>query len=306
VWGAEARWEGADAPGYFYGMDRRSGTLYRLFGNVEWLPAENWVVNGGVMAEHHYYSGLDFSPRLAVNYLVSADHALRASVSQAYRSPTFFEVEGDVRYFTSGGLLLGQFFSPVGDLRPEKVISRELGYVGHVRALNLQIDARLFDDKVRKLVGHVDIDPSSSKNFQSRNMHHADIRGADVQLKWQPHRDVDLILNYARVRIDSNESDIEQSAPKNNFSALGIWRLADGWEASAAVYKVGFMKWLDDGDETEGFTRIDARLAKRWKWQGHQAELSLVGQNLGGERYEEFRGNNQFDSRAYVGLAIDW
>ncbi len=306
VWGAEARWEGADAPGYFYGKDARSGALYRLFGNLEWTPAPDWVVNGGVMAEHHYYSGLDFSPRLALNYALAPDHSLRASVSQAYRSPTFFEMEGDVRYFTSTGMFLTRLYAPAGDLQPEKVMSREIGYIGHVRPLNLHIDARLFDDKVRKLVGSKDVDPGPGKTFQADNMDHADIRGADIQLHWQPHQSFDLILNYARVHIDSNEPDIEQSAPRNNFSALGIWRLANGWEASAAVYKVGFMKWLDDGDETAGFTRVDARLAKRWKWQGHQAELSLVGQNLGGGRYEEFRDNNQFDRRAYIGLAFDW
>ncbi len=306
VWGAEARWEGVEAPGYFYGKSERSGALYRLFGNVEWMPSANWVVNGGVMAEHHYYSGLDFSPRLAVNYLISPGHALRASVGQAYRSPTFFEVDGDVRYFSSGGLPLGQFYAPVGGLQPEKVLSRELGYVGHVRSLNLHVDARLFDDKVRKLVGSMDINPGAGKTFQAGNLNEADIRGADVQLRWQPHRDVDLTLNYARVHIDSNDADIEQSAPRNNFSALGIWRLPGGLEASAAVYRVGYMKWLDDGDATEGFTRVDARLARRWKWQGHETELSLVGQNLGGKRYAEFRDNNLFDTRAYIGLAFDW
>jgi iron complex outermembrane receptor protein len=125
-------------------------------------------------------------------------------------------------------------------------------------------------------------------------------------LRWRPHPDIDLILNYAHVDIDSNDADIEQSAPRNNFSSLGVYRLPGGWEASVAVYRAGWMKWLDDGDDTEEFTRIDARLAKRWKWQGHEMELSLVGQNLGGDRYEEFRDNNLFDTRAYAGLTVDW
>jgi iron complex outermembrane receptor protein len=313
VWGAEARWEGVDAPGYFFGDGEHSGALYRLFANVEWTPSEKWVLNGGVMAEHHYYSDLDFSPRLAVNYLLAPDHTLRASVGQAYRSPTFFEVDGDVRYFTTTGIFLQRFFAPVGELDPEKVTSRELGYVGHVRPLNLRIDARVFDDRVRKLVGQVDIDPTAGKIFQSDNISRADIRGADVQLRWQPLREFDLILNYARVNIDSNDADIADSAPRNNFSALGIYRLGRGWEASAAIYQVGDMKWLDDGDDTDGFTRIDARLARRWKWQGHEVELSRVGQNLGGEDYAEFRQHptnplrsNDFDTRGYVGLALDW
>jgi iron complex outermembrane receptor protein len=306
VWGAETRWEGTDAPGYFYGKDGRSGSMYRMFGNVEWMPTEHWVVNGGVMAEHHYYTGLDFSPRLAVNYLISPDHALRASISQAYRSPTFFEVEGDVRYFTTTGYYLAQRFKPVGDLQPEKILSREIGYVGHVRSLNLEVDTRLFNDRVTKLIGQETSGSGLLETFQSNNSNHANIRGADIQLKWQPQRDFDLILNYARVSIDSNEPDISESAPRNNFSVLAIYRLAHGWEASAAAYRVGYMKWLDDGDVTQAYTRIDARLARRWELQGHQLELSLVGQNLGGKRYEEFRNDNLFDGRAYVGLSFDW
>lgn len=306
VWGAEARREGVDSPGYFYGKRKRSGALYRMFGNLEWAPAENWVVNGGLMAEHHYYTGLDISPRLAVNYQFSPDHAVRASVGQAYRSPTFFEVDGDVRFFTTSGLLLTQRFAPNSHLEPEKILSREIGYVGHVRPFNLRIDARLFNDKVRRIVGNRDIASGSEENYQSNNLHRADIRGADLQLRWQPHRRFDLILNYARVHIDSNEEDISLSAPRDNYSALGIWRPADGWEASAGVYRVGYMKWLDDGDAAEAYTRVDARLARRWNWQGRATELALVGQNLGGERYTEFRDTNQFDARAYVSLSFDW
>lgn len=311
VWGAEARWEGVEAPGYFNGLDRRSGALYRLFGNIEWVPSDNWAVNAGVMAEHHYYTGLDFSPRMAVNYLVSSDHAIRASIGQAYRSPTFFEMRANQWVVTTGGVQLAPIFTPANNLQPEKILSREIGYIGQVRPLNLHIDARLFNDRVRKLIGHeqigiTDLGVDDVKNFESINEHFADIRGADIQMRWQPSRNFDLVLNYARVNIDSNDGDIAQSAPKNNFSALATYRLPQGWEASAAVYRVGYMKWLDDGDATGAYTRVDARLAKRWKFQGHQLELSLVGQNLGGERYEEFRDSNLFDTRAYAGLAFDW
>jgi iron complex outermembrane receptor protein len=66
------------------------------------------------------------------------------------------------------------------------------------------------------------------------------------------------------------------------------------------------MYWLGDGDITEAFTRVDARLARRWKLQGHPVELAMVGQNLGGEHYEEFRDINLFDRRAYLSLMLDW
>ncbi len=307
VWGAEARWEGVDSPGYFYNQDARTGALYRLFANAEWHPSKAWVVNAGAMAEHHYLSGLDVSPRLAVNYLPVQDHAFRASISQAYRSPTFFEADGDQRYFYSDGTPLFRRFAPANGLDPERILSREIGYIGHVRPWKLQLDVRLFDDAVRKLIGSRDIDPSLfGKLFQAVNEHRADIRGADLQLRWKPVDWLDWVVSYARVRIASDDPDIADSAPRNNFSALGMASLADGWQASVGVYRQGDMNWLDDGDKTQGFTRVDARLAKRWKIEGHPIELAVVGQNLGGQRYSEFRPENQFERRAYLSLALDW
>ncbi len=297
VWGAEARWEGVDASDwFFYGMDARTGAMQRLFANIEWAPDDNWIVNGGIMAEHHYYTGLDYSPRLAVNYLISPDHAIRASIGQAYRSPTFFEVESLNPYR----------YLPGGNLDAERVVSRELGYVAHIRPMNLDVDARLFSDKVRKIIGDTDVDPGPQVILQSFNMSHANIRGADIQIKWRPTKDFDLIMNYARVHIDSNDNDIATSSPENNFSALATYRLAGGWEASAGLYKLGTMKWIAGGDTTKGFTRVDARLARKWRLQGHQLELSIVGQDLGNERYAEELNTNLFDRRVYVGLSFDW
>ena len=310
VWGAEARWEGVKSPGYFYNQDARAGALYRLFGNAEWRFSPKWIANAGALVEHHYLSGFDVSPRLAVNFLPHADHAFRASITQAYRSPTFFEEDGDQRFFTVNGDSVDRVFAPSDNLQPERILSREIGYIGHVRPLKLQVDVRLFDDQIRQMVGPFDIGDDLGavfpKLFQSINEHSVDIRGADVQLRWTPQNWLNLILSYAWVDIDEEKKDISLSAPKNNFSALGVVKLAEGWEASVGAYRLGAMYWLGDGDITEAFTRVDARLARRWKLQGHPVELAMVGQNLGGEHYEEFRDINLFDRRAYLSLMLDW
>lgn len=307
VWGAEARREGVKAPGYFYNQDADTGALYRVFGNAEWRPAPDWIVNAGALAEHHYLSGFDVSPRLAVNFLAAADHTLRASITQAYRSPTFFEEDGDQRFFTVSGDLVDRVFAPSDDLLAERILSREIGYVGHIRSLNLHLDVRLFDDDISRMVGTLDIDPDpGAKLFQSINEHRADIRGAELQIRWAPRQWLDLIVGYARVNIEATDDDIAASAPENNLSALGIFKLGRGWEASVAMYKLGGMYWLGDGDVTEAYTRVDARLARRWKVQGRPVEMALVGQNLDGEPYEEFRDENLFDRRAYLSLMVDW
>jgi len=306
VWGSEARREGVTAPGYFYNQGTQTGTLFRLFGNAEWRLAPAWIVNAGALAEHHYLSGFDLSPRLALNFLPSADHALRASISRAYRSPTFFEESGDQRFYTLSGTLIRHIFAPSAGLQAEQIVSRELGYVGHIRPLQLQIDVRLFHDSLTRLIGDRDIGPLGAKLFQYANLLQATIRGGDTQLRWTPRRWFDLILSYAWVKIDSPDVDVAASTPRNNFSALGVFRLDRGWEASVGVYKQDYMYWLGDGDYTRAYTRVDARVAKRWELRGRQVELALVGQNLGGQPYQEFRVDNLFGRRAYLSLTLDW
>ncbi|MGE5320054.1 MAG: TonB-dependent receptor plug domain-containing protein [Hyphomicrobiaceae bacterium] len=310
VWGSEVRREGVKAPGYFYNQDPPTGTLYRLFGNAEWRLSPEWIVNAGALAEDHYLSGLDVSPRLALNFVPSADHSLRASITRAYRSPTFFEASGDQRFFYLNGAPFDRIFAPSDGLQAEQILSRELGYVGHLRPLKLQVDVRVFRDRLTRLIGDRNIgdDPVSytPKLFQYANLLDATIRGADTQLRWTPRRWLDLIVSYAWVKIDSPDVDVAASTPRNNFSALGIFKLDKGWEASLGVYKQDYMYWLGDGDYTAAFTRVDARLAKRWELRGRQVELALVGQNLGGQQYAEFRNDNLFSRRAYLSLMLDW
>lgn len=306
VWGAEARREGVTAPGYFYNEGTQSGTLFRLFGNTEWRPAPQWTVNAGALAERHYLSGFDLSPRLAVNFLPAPGHALRASISRAYRSPTFFEESGDQRFYTLTGTLVDYIFAPSAGLQAEQIVSRELGYVGHIRPLKLQVDVRLFHDSLTRLIGDRNIGTPLNKLFQYANLLEATIRGGDTQLRWTPSRWFDLVLSYAWVRIVSPDEDYADSTPRNNFSALGIFKLDHGWEASVGVYKQDHMTWLSDGDSTASFTRVDARVAKRWELRGQQVELALVGQNLGGHDYQEFRNDNLFGRRAYLSLTLDW
>ncbi|MGA7181533.1 MAG: TonB-dependent receptor [Thiobacillaceae bacterium] len=316
VWGAEARHEGASSPLYFYNLPAQTGSLYRVFGNAEWRLQDRLTLNGALMVEHHYLTGVDYSPRLAVNYQLSPDHALRASISQAYRSPSFFEENGVAPPADPTG------YVPSTGLKPEKILSREIGYYGHIPSYKLQIDTRLFNDHVSDLIGTQNVcalDPTfyncalvtqlfgiaSPKVFQPINQNWANIRGADIQIRWKPLDAAEFILNYARVTIDSNDTDIAASTPENNFSGLAIFKLPDNWEASAGVYRQGYMIWLQDGDKTQGYTRVDARLAKRLKLGGHKVELALVGQNLGKD-YTEFRKENIFSRRVYASLSLDW
>ncbi len=302
VWGTELRHETAQSTRYFDTDEALDGTLARAYANLEWRVRADLLVQGGAMLEHHYFTGTDISPRVAINYSPVAGHTLRLNLSQAYRSPTFFEQKGNLIYYTAAGAPVLQVFAPSAPLRPERILSREIGYVGQYPALQLQLDAKLFYDTIQDYINS-DGKPGQFDNYDDYTVH-----GGDLQLNWQPTPALRLSAQYARAYIAADQAidkDLRQSAPRNGFSLLARYELGQGWTASAGVYRSGRMKWLSEGDVTQAYTRWDARLARRWRWQGHELEAAVVGQNLG-SNYEEFRDTNLFSQRVYGSLSFGW
>ncbi|HET9463761.1 MAG TPA: TonB-dependent receptor [Thiobacillus sp.] len=302
VWGAEVRHETVESLRYLDSNETFDGTLVRAHANLEWRARPDLLVQGGAMLEHHYFTGTDISPRLALNYTVAEGHTLRLNLSEAYRSPTFFEQEGNLTYYTTTGDPVAQLFAPSDPLRPERILSREIGYIGLYPAMRLQLDAKLFHDTIHDFINS----KGSPGRFNNRD--DFTVRGGDLQLNWQPFQALRLSAQYARAFIKADPSidrDLVQSAPRNTFSLLARYDLGLGWAASAGVYRSGRMKWLSEGDLTQAFTRWDARLARRWIWQGNEVEAAVVGQNLG-EDYSEFRKENVFSRRVYGSLSLAW
>lgn len=303
VWGAEIREETLMAPLFLNTQKTLRGLLSRAYANLEWRAQPDLLLQGGAMLEHHYYSGTGVSPRIAINYEFLPDHTLRLNLSRAYRTPTFFEQSGNLTFYSSGGMPVSTITIPADeDLAPERVLSREIAYIGQSKRAHLQWDIKLFRDQIERYISATG-SPGKHNNVGNYRVH-----GADVHLDWQPTSAMRVSAQYARVYIEAPNSvdkDLRVSAPENNFSLLGSYDFNRGWQASVGVYRSGRMKWLSDGDVTQAYTRWDARVARRWKWQGHEIEAALVGQNLGSD-YEEFRLENRFSQRVYGSLSLNW
>jgi iron complex outermembrane receptor protein len=334
VWGGELRQETVSGPHYYSTGKTRRGELARVFGNLEWRAHERVLLHAGTMLEHHYFTGYDVSPRLAASFTLAPGHVVRAGVSRAYRSPTFFEEHGKQVYQKETGGVLDIFTVPSDGLEPERVQSRELAYLGVWRAARLDYDVRLFDDQVDNFIGYLrgcfdDADDTSNASCDPQNFLRTSIlpgrarenkysnigkatsRGGEFQLRWRPTDSLDVSAHYARVFLDTNTTepgfnqDIPKSAPRSNAGMLVRYRLGQGWETSLFVQRSDAQKWLTPGDDTEAFTRVDLRLARRWKWQGYDLDAALVGQNLGND-YQEFRDTNVFSRRVYGSLSFAW
>jgi len=314
VWGGEVREETVKSPESYNSGETLSGVLARAFGNLEWRPAERVLLQGGAMLEHHYFTGTDISPRAAVNFTLAPGHVIRLGVSRAYRSPTFFEEDGNRVYTLLSGAVVDTETVPSDGLDAERVLSREIGYVGSWQPLHLEMDVRLYRDKINDFIGQVRAPDEVSfrpKVFRFANIGTIDSHGGEIQLRWKPTQALDVSAHFARVFLESDTSvnnfnrDIPVSAPRNSWGLLASYRLGNGWETSMFVQRSNAQKWLTEGDLTQAFTRIDARLARKWKWQGSEVEAALVGQNLG-EDYQEFRDTNVFSRRVYGSLSLAW
>lgn len=314
VWGGEVRQETVKSPQNYNSGKTLRGELARAFGNLEWRLNEHVLLQGGAMLEHHFYTGADISPRAAVNFTLAPGHVIRFGVSRAYRSPTFFEEEGNQVFVLQSGAVVDSETVPSEGLEPERVISREIGYVGNWRTLRLELDMRLYRDRITDFIGLIRAPDEATykpKVFTFDNIGTVDSQGGEIQLRWRPTQSLDVSAHYARVFLHADTSrenyneDIPQSAPRNNWGVLASYRLDRGWETSLGVWRTDAMKWLTEGDLTEAYTRVDLRVARRWKWQGYDLDAALVGQNLGRD-YQEFRDTNVFSRRVYGSLSVAW
>lgn len=345
IWGAGLRHDRAEADGLLAGRGREGGWQWQTFGTLDWGFARNWRMQAGGMLEKHYNTGRLFSPRLALNYRLSAAQSLRFSLGRGYRAPTIFESRAREMVTYAGGIADVAHYA-YRDLEPESVRYVELGYLGQWRPLGLSLDARVFANRYRDYIDDQSciLDAESRdlglgvncgfpapagygrppgydgkpwfndglpfgalpryghfKAFYFFNAGALRVVGGDISLDWNSAPLGRFRLTHAYTRIAASgvgadttldpdavtrDADVELSAPRRGTSLLWSRRLPLGFDASLGVYRVGAMKWPNDGDWQPAYRRVDLRLGKTLGLFGNRDELSLTVQNLDAEHTE--------------------
>jgi iron complex outermembrane receptor protein len=308
VWGGEFRSERVISKA-LYNTDSAFVTDFtRLFGNAEWRVARELVLNAGAMAEKSSVSGDSFAPRLMLNWHVAEGQTLRAGVSNAYRPPSTFETYGNIRYFWHGQLLaVGTVAS--GNVQPERVLTRELGYMGDFPKWRLNLDVRVFHEQISGFIRQKNDNSAFPKDYA--NSEDIPIRGLEYQLKWRPWQGAQLIFNQAYVNITSFipnltiESASARAAPRVAGSIVYLQKLPGGLDLSLMHQDSGTMTLQGAGmDSQVAMTRTDLRLSAPLRFGAHHGELALVLQNLGAP-YQDFTPGFQFERRAFVTLRVE-
>lgn len=148
----------------------------RIFGNLEYTPISWLTLNGGgnwerTTTTHEGY----FSPRVAANFRLGNNHALRFVYSKAVRTPDGFEQNPDYG-FTLRNVRPSQYSAYEGsrvestdvwsdvrfvtlgeDLSEESIISREISYFGlfPMDRGQFSLEVRVFRDQLRNMISGI-------------------------------------------------------------------------------------------------------------------------------------------------------
>lgn len=293
VSGLNYRYDRADSETYFNGTV--DDTTWRTFGQLEWRATEHWLLQGGAMFEDTQLIGSSLTPRVAINYLITPRHGLRAVYSEAIRSPDMFENNVDWSYRVTDlkpgayGQSSARYFVRTrgpGNLEQEHMRSRELGYNGYFDEWKMAVDVKLFYDEITGMVS----EPLRNNQYIASNSNNARFSGTETQLDWRIGSADRLRLTYAYVdAVASNPLDEQQTA-RNSGSAgwLRDWGL--GWNSALFYYG-------DDALNGYRFERVDTRIAKRIRLGKANLELAGVVQQRLDNQPTTFVDNNYDDRR---------
>lgn len=337
VWGSSARLDQVGSKFFFNtnsNNDFINNHVYRLFGHAEWRPSDDWTFNAGVMIENNDVTGTDYSPRVAANYHLDTQNTFRISASRALRTPSVLEHQAESYTRLADGRLIDQLFAGNNDLKPEKLTSIELGYVGNFRRQGLNIDAKLFYDRFSDVIAsYTDRDFNDPINAllglppniirgsvtTSGNNSTAIIKGLEAQVQYRPTADTQIHLGYtymtasgrtlefvnggsSKLETFYNETSLE--IPRTIGTLQIIHELEPDIQLSMSMHRYGLYS-PKGGNDTGDFTIMNWRLAKRFHTTSGKGQVSANFQNLSDD-YFDFANEQVFNNRIFFSLEYEF
>lgn len=315
VWGLgwkrdEARSEALYARSGWFGDDD-----WRLFGNLEWRLQPQWLLNAGLLAGHHSRTGGYSAPRLALNWQPSDRHTWRWGVTRSMRNPSLFESSGDVRYF-SGGVQVGRTVLARGQVEPEQLVSREIGYLGRWPEQRLTMDVRLFHERMTGSIEtqtYTGVLPSLSITGTTATDYINDpghrVKGLEYQIRWEPWAGGQWWLNQTLIQKKSLDADPRNYNPPARFASLAWFqRWPQDWSTTALWHYQGPMNWRTGSQPRNllpDLQRLDLRLAKAFRQGATRGEWALTFQGVNGEQFV-FDRRFTWGPRAHASLTLGW
>lgn len=295
-------------------VEDRSG---RIFANAAYRLDDRWLLNAGGMLEHGDALDMEFSWRMALNYLLSPNHTLRGSFTRSIRKNGLFgERTALGLYFSNGDPIDVLGYSP-GGIKPEVMHAWEFGWRSHWLDHKMTLDVKAFREEIlREITSYSGRAPEpypTTGALVIGNGGGVNITGLEGQLQYRPApgtlASMQFSLANAEDRFNPAGTGLasrEGRTPLKTISLLLAHTLSNDVQLSLGYYHVDKMRWEGPGEVAVGkppvpaYDRVDVRVAKKLRWPGQDVLLELIAQNIGNHAYTEFRAENQFETRYFL------
>lgn len=312
VWGVGLRHEEAQSRPLYYRDDALSFRESRLFGNLEWRPAPAWTVNGGLFLGHHSWTGGFATPRLMVNHQLGDDHTLRAGINRSLRTPSLFELAGDVRY-DLGGETVGRTFAATGQVQPERMLSHELGYFGNLRALRMTVDVRVFRERMDGYIRSTDyrlptpLLYTGSVVTDYSNTPGPKLSGLEYQWRWAPSPQTEVWLGQAFTRVHWPNASVGMPPQRSTTLAL-FQQWPNRLKLGLVLTERRAMSWLGVGLMPAPLRQADLHLSYPMRVGGTQVRAALTVRHLNGAQplFESRFASPMSRRQVYVSLDAEF
>jgi outer membrane receptor for ferrienterochelin and colicins len=251
--------------------------------------------------------GSSLSPRLALGVAPLPQWQLRASVSRAYRAPTWNERFIQQRFLPDtlpGNLIVVRMGNP--DLSRERIDSIEAGFSWRLSS-RATLRADVYSNRISDFIFHssAGVFPGSPRRSERHYFNRDepfDLRGGEVVLEVRPSDWV-----FVRSGFVYRDSSLAPDDPNRAyFTRSGamltvLLRPADPWRLSLDVRANDrYSASLGDlfGPRWQpGYELVDVAIRRRLPWAGGRFEIGLMGRNLLDEEVFETLVEEAIDSR---------
>lgn len=326
AWGSSWRQDGVRSATLLTGQGEVQRDVGRVFGNIEWQPAEWLTANLGAAQEADSMAGSRLAPRASLNFHLNRENTLRLGASRAYHTGSIANYRAYTPVIPLGSTRVVQVFAQATPgLPPERLDTLELGYLGDWHDWRASLDVRVFHERVDNRSFRVGFNDRPQTTIPIQTV---DMEGVEYQFKWQPFDATRILLNQAFARISSDrlasarafmgeineivlEEYTENSMPRRSTALMLMQRLPYGLEFSTAAYWQGAMKWSSNTSVMK-YHRVDARIGYPFRSGPLGGELAFTVQSLNGDHGEyKAAGDGRVDDRVvsrrqWLSLRLDF
>jgi iron complex outermembrane receptor protein len=313
VTGIGLRFDRVKSEDFFDSQDGISKTSFRAYANFQWTASDRNVLNGGVIREHDDSETFS-SFRVASNFQLADNQTLRLAFNRGYRAPTLLESNQTTYIRYNEDMILDGSIVSDPDINPEQLTSTEIGYMGSFLNASLSIDLRIFNEKLRDVIGerreqYADLDGQINIRDNTESI---DVQGAEWQAQYRPNNNFLVNASYSYVKSNGERlwrstpyveyRSLEDNSPGHSAGLLVNYTTDDRLSLSTMInYQSGMRH--PQGSVLDNYTRVDLKAAKKFDLNNTDMEVSFTVQNAGSD-YFEFYEINAFKTRYIFGFEI--